>query len=139
MAERNIKIENLSNNKVTLNFKSFNGKIYPIMEKGAVKITEDELSYLMNTSKVFRAGILKIVNDEILSGEIDKEELNSNNTFTDDDILALLKKTQKQLTVDLKGIDSIDVIKRINEKAVELDKSIRVIGIIENRLEELMS
>lgn len=139
MAGRNIKIDNLLNSKVTLNLKDFNGKIYPIRPKGFVKITEEELSFVMNVSKVFKDGILKVSNKEVLSEDIDKTELESNNALTDEDINTLLKKTQKQLKVELQSIDSIDVIKRILEKANELDKSVKFIEIIEKRLEELIS
>lgn len=139
MSERNVKIQSLSKANGRINLTEFNGKSYPIKAKSSVKITEDELSYLMNSSNALKDGTLKVMNEEILSADIDKDELVTDNAFSDRDIEELLKKQFKAIESGLNKIDNIDVVKRILEKANELDKSVKVVGLIENRIEKLMA
>lgn len=137
--ERNVRIDNLTNSKITLNFKDLNEKVYPIRPKGFVKITEEELSYLMNVSTAIKDGLIKVANEDVLTGDINKDELKSDNAFTDNDIVTLLKKPQKALAVELENITSLDVVNRILVKANELDKTVKIVELIESRVEQLMA
>ena len=134
-----IRVQNVANNGVTVNLKDFNDKIIPITGKSFALLTEEELTYVMNTSKIFETGSLQVANKEALSSDIDLDSLKSPNTFTDEDILALLKKTQKQVEVSLENVTNPDVVKRILAKAQELDKSVKVVEAIQLKLESLLS
>lgn len=138
MAKKTVKVVNMINSDVTLNLKDFNDKVLPIKVKGFVKLDEDELSYIMSTSEVFKNGTLAVENKESLSEEVDKEELESSNTLTDKDIANLLRRNYKNLKEGLSEIDSSHTVKRILNYAKDKDKSVKVIEIIENRLEELI-
>ena len=134
-----IKVQNVANNGVTVNLKEFNDKIIPIAGNSFAFLTEEELTYVMNTSKIFETGSLQVANKEALSSDIDLDSLKSPNTFTDEDILTLLKKTQKQVEISLENVTSPDVVKRILAKAQELDKSVKVVGAIQLKLESLLN
>lgn len=134
-----IRVQNVANNGVTVNLKEFNDKIIPIAGKSFAFLTEEELTYVMNTSKIFETGSLQVANKEALSSDIDLDSLKSPNTFTDEDILTLLKKTQKQVEVSLENVTNPDVVKRILAKAQELDKSVKVVGAIQLKLESLLN
>lgn len=127
------KVVNLLRSGVTINLRGFNNKEIPLAPNGFSYITEEELAYIRNTSKIFETGDLKI------EGELPKdiEIPESPNALSDDDILKMLKKTQKQIEQDLQNIDNYQVCKRILDIAKEQDKSIKVINLIENRLNEL--
>jgi len=137
MEKKNVKIQNLNASKIRLNFIKLNGRTVPIAGNGIAKITEDELLYLMNNSQAIKKGSIKVINEDELSNDIDKEDLLSPNVLTEDEIVELLKKSQATVKKEIAEIDSLEVIERIFNKANELDKSVKLIAIIEERLEEL--
>lgn len=138
MVKKNVKVENTTKSRVTINLKGFNDKCYAVKAKGSVAIDEDELNYIMNTSQVFKMGTLRVVNKEELVDSVDVTELESPNALSDAGIDLFLKKTQKSLMTELEKIDSIQVIQKILDRANELDKTVRVIEMIETRLEQLL-
>lgn len=133
MAEEQIKVLNLAKNDVTINLTGFNGKTKPIKQGGFAFLTPDELAYVRNTSIAFEKGTLKVDGNAPEGIDIP----NSPNALTNDDIAKMLKQPQKQLALALEEIDNINVVRNILEVAKEQDKSIKVIEIIENRIEEL--
>lgn len=137
MERKNVKIQNLNASKVKLNFTKLNGRTVLINGNGTVKISEDELMYLINSSNVIKKGSIKIVNENELSNDIDKDDLVSPNSLSDDGIIELLKKSQASIKKEIAEVDSIETIERILNKAHELDKSVKLIAILEERLEEL--
>jgi hypothetical protein len=135
VAEKRIKVISTVNNDITINLRTFNGKQIPLPKKGFVYLTEDEIAYILNTSNAFRIGILKVEKPEEVDPNLDIPA--SPNALTDEDLLAILKKTQKQLAVELDNITSKQIVERVMELAREHDKSIRVIDIIQKRIDEL--
>lgn len=130
-----IKVINTRKNVITINLSSFNGKVIPLSQNGFAYLTEDEFSYLINTSKVFNLGILKVDAGQQVPEDIEVPV--SPNALTDDDIVKMLKLTQKSFAIELNKITDIQIAKRIFEIAKELDKSIKIIEMIEAKIEEL--
>lgn len=136
MAKRNIKIENPNKHEVTINLKEFNGRVIPIKGNGIAMLEEDELAYVVTSSQVFNRGTLRVANKQELT-VIDKSDLESPNALTDEEVVAMLKN-QKALETALLQIDNERVLKRVLEKANELNKSVKMVGMIEARIEELL-
>lgn len=137
MAEQQFKVLNLTGSPVNINLTAFNGKVKPIAPKGFTFLFEDELAYVRNTSVAFQRGTLKV--DESTPAPSNVEIPESPNALNDEDIADLLKKPQKQIAIALEEIDNVAVVRQILESAKELDKSVKIIDIIENRLEELLT
>lgn len=138
MEKKRVRVKNLTSHKVTVNLTDFNGRKIVVMPKLTGILTEEELAYVMNTSKVFQKGTLKVENKESLSEDIFVEDLESKNALSDEDIKAILGKAQKTIKKELDGIDNIHVAKRMLTVANELDKSVKVIDMIEARIEDLL-
>jgi len=135
MAEK-IKVLNLTESGVNINLTAFNGKVIPVSPKGFCFLSADELAYVRNTSIAFERGTLKVADAAQVPEDIDIPQ--SPNALTDADIVALLKKPQKQLGIALEEIDNAEVVRKILEAAKEQDKSVKVIETIEARLNELI-
>ncbi len=140
MAKKDVKVLNMIDSSVTVNLKDFSDRVITIKAKGFGMLSEDELAYVMSNSQVFKKGTLSVSENskEKLSDNIHKEELESPNALTAKEISNLLRRSQRNLKAGLEEIDSIQTLKRILDYAKESDKSIKVIEIINSRLEKLM-
>lgn len=129
------KVKSTSNSPVTINLTDLNGKKYPVPPKGFAYLDEDELAYLINTSKIFEVGSLVVDRNTVPEGI---EIVDSPNALTDENITELLKKPVKQLVDDLAEITEVNVIDRILEAANKQDKSVKVVQTIEARKQQLL-
>jgi hypothetical protein len=135
MAEK-IKVLNPLKSKITINLVLLNGKQIPVASKGFAYVTAEELAYIQNTSKAFELGFLKVDPKAALPEEIEIPD--SPNSMTDEDITKLLKKPSRQVEYHLANIENVHVARRILELAKEQDKSVKVVEVIQARLEALL-
>jgi hypothetical protein len=131
-----IKVISLRSNDVALNLTALNGKVIPIAGKGFAYLSEDELAYVMNTSKIFERGILKVVDAEKVSDIIDIPD--SPNALAQADIVAMMKLTQPKLVAKLADITDRQVVEEILKVAKDNDKSVKFVDAIQNRLAEII-
>lgn len=129
-----IKVRNLGKSVVRINLVNLNGKAIPINPKGFAFLDKDEVAYLRNTSRAFEAGILKIEDEEVAK-ELDV--VDTPNAVDEEEIAKIMKMSQVKLNARLAEIDNVGVVEAILEEAMKLDKSVKFIEIIENRIEEL--
>jgi hypothetical protein len=130
-----IRVDSTRNNEIGINLGKFNGKMIPVSPKGFAYLSEDELTYVINTSDAFKRGILVVMNKEKVSEDIDIPT--SPNALSKEDLSAIMKLPQAQLKIKLQEITERKVVQEILENAKANDKSIKFIDIIESRLEEL--
>lgn len=131
-----IKVINVSRTSVMINLSMLTGKTYPLKPNAFAFLTEDEISYIQNTSSAFKRGFLKIDESKPLPDTV--EIVESKNALPEDEMEKFLSKTQKVIKHDLSEMDNMFVLKDLVAKAKELDKSVRVIDMIESRIEELI-
>ncbi|MGE6227627.1 hypothetical protein [Paenibacillus chitinolyticus] len=132
-----VKVINLTASQVNINLTEMsNGKVVPIKPHAFALLSADELAYVRNTSAAFDRGTLRVDNMESVPAEIDIPD--SPNALTQNDIVALLKKPQKQIQLSIDEIDSVNVIRMILNTAKEQDKPVKVVEAIETRLNELL-
>ena len=136
MAEK-IKVVNSLKSRITINLTKLNGKEIPIEKNGFALLTVDELAYLQNVSKAFDLGYLRLAPKQIIPEEV--EIADSFNAISDEEISKLLQKPVKTLESELVKLTNVYVLKRVLEIAGEQDKSVKVMKIIEDRIENLLS
>lgn len=135
--ENKFKVQNLTKSAVTVNLTALNGRTKPIAPNGFTYLNEDELAYLRNTSRCFERGTLAI--SEATPAPLELEIPLSHNALTNDDIQALIKKPSKALATALEDIDSIQLVREIREVAIEAEKSIKHVEVIDARIESLLA
>jgi len=132
-----IKVVNPLRSRCTINLRNFNGKSIPVEKNnGFAFLSEDEFAYVCNTSKVFEDGFLVVALNQQVDEDIELPP-KSSNALTKEDMIKLVKKPAKQIENELAKITNFQVMKVILETAHKEDKSVKVIGLIQSRLEQL--
>lgn len=138
--ENKNKIINDFDVNINLNFKALNGKITNIPPKSYAFISDDELLYLSHSSTILADGLVRI-DDKNTNGKEIPEEVKSvikeENIFDDKRYKGLLKKTNAQLTKELKEITNIDALKELLRLAFDAEKPKSYTDLLEKRIEEL--
>lgn len=138
--ENKNKIINDFDVNINLNFKALNGKITNIPPKSYAFISDDELLYLSHSSTILADGLVRI-DDKNTNGKEIPEEVKSvikeENIFDDKRYKELLKKTNAQLTKELKEITNIDALKELLRLAFDAEKPKSYTDLLEKRIEEL--
>lgn len=131
-----VKVFNPHKHRVCINLSNYNGKEIPVNGEGFALLTEDELSYVLSSSKAFEKGVLKLADKQTTT--LDIEIPVSANALTDQDILDLIKKPKAQIDLILAKIDNQKVLQRIIEMSKEQGKSIKLIDSFQKRLDEIL-
>lgn len=138
--ENKNKIINDFDVNINLNFKALNGKITNIPPKSYAFISDDELLYLSHSSTILADGLVRI-DDKNTNGKEIPDEVKSvikeENIFDDKRYKELLKKTNAQLTKELKEITNIDALKELLRLAFDAEKQKSYTDLLEKRIEEL--
>lgn len=138
--ENKNKIINDFDVNINLNFKALNGKITNIPPKSYAFISDDELLYLSHSSTILADGLVRI-DDKNTNGKEIPDEVKSvikeENIFDDKRYKELLKKTNAQLTKELKEITNIDALKELLRLAFDAEKPKSYTDLLEKRIEEL--
>lgn len=138
--ENKNKIINDFDVNINLNFKALNGKITNIPPKSYAFISDDELLYLSHSSTILADGLVRIDNKNTSGKEIPdevKSVIKEENIFDDKRYKELLKKTNAQLTKELKEITNIDALKELLRLAFDAEKPKSYTDLLEKRIEEL--
>lgn len=138
--ENKNKIINDFDVNINLNFKALNGKITNIPPKSYAFISDDELLYLSHSSTILADGLVRIDNKNTNGKEIPEEVksvIKEENIFDDKRYKELLKKTNAQLTKELKEITNIDALKELLRLAFDAEKPKSYTDLLEKRIEEL--
>ncbi len=133
------RIENcLIGGSVVINLMGLNQREILVPKGGFIFLKEEELSWVISQSKVFEKGILRVVNKDELSEEIKEELPDSKDALTVKDIPYFLELTQAKLTKELKEISREDFLRELSKKSNDIDKSVKFIKVIDDRIEELL-
>lgn len=125
---------------INLNFKAFNGKITNIPPKSYAFITDDELLYLSHSSSILSDGLIRVEGKGAEENEIPdevKSVIREENIFDEKRYNDLLKKTNAQLSKELKDITNIDALKELLRLANDAEKQKSYTDLLEKRIEEL--
>lgn len=111
------------------------GKSFKMKPNSVVSVDEDELNYLMNECQgAFKKGYLEVV-------DVDKEckidIVKTENVMSDEEIEALLNAQFTKIKSQINKIEETRLLKEIRQKAEELNKSNKVLELIDARIKEV--
>lgn len=111
------------------------GRSFNLKPNSVVSVDEDELNYLTNECEgAFKKGYLQVVGlDEGCNIDIVETE----NVMSDDEMETLLNAPFKKIQSEINKINETRLLKEIRQKAEELNKSNKVIELIDNRIKEV--
>lgn len=130
------KIKNISRGNFFLSLDQVSrGKHFELRPNSVVTVNEDELNYLMvECPNAFKKGYLEVID----TGEIkDVDVIETENKMTDAEIEQLLGYQFAKMKSQLNKITATHLLKDIRAKAEELNKSNKVIEVIDNRIKEV--
>lgn len=130
------KIKNVSRTHFFLSLDQVTrGKHFELKPNSVVTVNEDELNYLMvECPNAFKKGYLEVVD----TGEIkDVEVVETENKMTDEEMEELLGYPFAKMKSQMNKITATHLLKEIRAKAEELNKSNKVIEVIDNRIKEV--
>lgn len=136
MAEKLIKVQNVSRNRFTLNL-SFvtTKKILRLNPDTVVDITLEEYTYLTTQCPgAFEKGKLKIIK---VDENLEITPIESDNVMSNEDIEVLMNLTLPKLKTKVSEITTTSLLKDIRLKAVEVGKQDKFIEVIDSRIVEL--
>lgn len=136
MANKVAKVLNISSADFLLTFDEIEkGKKFNLSPNASVAIDEDELNYLNNECpNAFKKGYLKIVDiEDGVTVDIPVTE----NEMTDSDMEELLNSPFTRIKSQVKKIEESHVLKDLRMKAEEMNKSSKVMDIIDERIKEV--
>lgn len=142
-----LSVKNNLKSEVYLGFQNFNGRQVVIKPGLSALLSEEEISYITNTSSVFKLGSLTVENPEKLS-LMRKEDVQPEKSAQpkkaskdsgeyDDRVAKYLDKTQDELKRHLGMVKDIEFVKSLISEAKKVKKSESFIKICEDKLEEL--
>lgn len=136
MSTKICKVKNISNGVFVLALDEVEkGKRFKMRPNSEVAITEDELNYLNNEcSGAFALGYLEIVDLNEDSG-VDAPE--THNKLTDEDMEDMLNAPFMKFKSQVGKIEVSHVLKDLRMKAEEMNKSNKIIEIIDARIEQV--
>lgn len=119
----------LSLNQVTA------GRSFKMKPNSVVSVDEDELNYLMNDCQgAFKKGYLQVID---LDEECKIDIVETENVMSDEEIEALLNAQYQKIKSQINKIEETRLLKEIRQKAEELNKSTKVIELIDARIKEV--
>lgn len=136
MANKIAKVMNVSSADFLLTFDEIEkGKKFTLKPNSAVAIDEDELIYLNNECpNAFKKGYLKIVDvDSSVTVDVPVTE----NEMTEDDMEKLLDSPFMKIKSQVNKIEESHVLKDLRMKAEEMNKSSKIMDIIDDRIKEV--
>lgn len=136
MSKKICKVKNVSRSDFLLTFELIEkGKRFTLKPNSSVAIDEDELNYLVNEcSGCFQKGYLEIVDLEP-TATVDVPA--TENKMTDEEMEELLNYPFAKLKSHVNKIDVSHLLKELRIKAEEMNKSSKVIEIIDARIAEV--
>lgn len=136
MSNKVAKVKNISSSNFLLTFDEINkGKKFNLKPNSAVAIDEDELNYLNNECpNAFKKGYLKIVDvEDGVTVDIPVTE----NEMTESDMEELLGSPFAKIKSQVGKITESHILKDLRMKAEEMNKSSKVMDIIDERIKEV--
>ena len=136
MGAKICKVKNISRRDFVLTFEEIEkGKKFKMRPDSTVAIDEDELNYLNNECpNAFKKGYLKIVDfDESVTADIPETE----NEMTKKEMEQLLNAQFTKMKSQINKIEVSHLLKELRTKAEELNKSSKVIDVIDARIKEV--
>lgn len=136
MGAKICKVKNISRRDFVLTFEEIEkGKKFKMRPDSTVAIDEDELNYLNNECpNAFKKGYLKIVDfDESVTADIPETE----NEMTEKEMEQLLNAQFTKMKSQINKIEVSHLLKELRTKAEELNKSSKVIDVIDARIKEV--
>lgn len=136
MGKKIAKVKNISSSEFLLTLDEVSkGKKFNLKPNSIVGIDEDELNYLSNECpNAFRDGYLEIIDlDDGLGIDAPVTE----NKMTDEDMENLLNAQFNKMKSQINKIEVSHVLKELRIKAEELNKSNKVLEIIDERIKEV--
>lgn len=130
------KIKNVSRSLFFLSLDQVSrGKHFELKPNSVVTVNEDELNYLMTECpRAFKKGYLEVID----SGDISNVDIiETENKMTEEEIEELLNYQFTKMKSHLNKITASHLLKDIRAKAEELNKSNKVIEVIDNRIKEV--
>lgn len=136
MSKKICKVKNVSRSDFLLTFELIEkGKRFTLKPNSSVAIDEDELNYLVNEcSGCFQKGYLEIVD---LEPTATVDVPTTENKMTDEEMEELLNYPFAKLKSHVNKIDVSHLLKELRIKAEEMNKSSKVIEIIDARIAEV--
>lgn len=136
MANKIAKVMNVSSTDFLLTFDEIEkGKKFTLKPNSAVAIDEDELIYLNNECpNAFKKGYLKIVD---VDGSVTIDVPVTENEMTEDDMEKLLDSPFMKIKSQVNKIEESHVLKDLRMKAEEMNKSSKIMDIIDDRIKEV--
>lgn len=136
MKEKIAKVKNISASNFLLTFSAIDkGKKFELKPNASVSIDADELNYLNNNCpNAFKKGYLEIVDlDESAGVEAPVTE----NKYTKEDMVEILNYPFAKMKSQVNKIEVSHVLKEMRTMAEELNKSSKVIEILDARIAEV--
>ena len=136
MGAKICKVKNISRRDFVLTFEEIEkGKKFKMRPDSTDSIDEDELNYLNNECpNAFKKGYLKIVDfDESVTADIPETE----NEMTKKEMEQLLNAQFTKMKSQINKIEVSHLLKELRTKAEELNKSSKVIDVIDARIKEV--
>lgn len=136
MSKKIAKVKNVSVREFNLTFEEIEkGKKFTMQPNSTVAIDEDELIYLTNECpNAFKKGYLEIIDlDESTGLEAPVTE----NKMTEDEMEELLNSPFTKIKSQVNKIEVTHLLKELRVKAEEMDKSSKVMDVIDSRIKEV--
>jgi hypothetical protein len=136
MSKKICKVKNVSHSDFLLTFEMIEkGKRFTLKPNASVAIDEDELNYLKNECEgCFKKGFLEIVDlDESVVADVPVTE----NKMTEEQMEEILSYPFPKLKSQINKIEVTHLLKELRIKAEEMNKSSKVIEIIDARIAEV--
>lgn len=136
MSEKICKVKNVSSHEFTLTFERIEkGKVFVMKPNATVSIDADELNYLNNEcSGAFSKGYLQIV-DLQEGSTVDAPE--TKNAMTREEMEEILNSSFAKMKSQINKIEMSHVLKDLRLMAEEMNKSSKVIELIDARIEQV--
>lgn len=111
------------------------GRSFKMKPGSLVSVDEDELNYLMNDCQgAFKKGYLQVVD---LDEECKIDIVETENVMSDEEIETLLNAQFTKIKSQINKIEESRLLKEIRQKADELNKSNKVLELIDARIKEV--
>ena len=129
-------IKNVSKHNFLLSLNQVSaGRIFKMKPNSVVSVDEDELNYLMNECQgAFGKGYLQVI-------ELDKDckvdIVETKNVMSDEQMETLLNSPFNKIKSEIKKIEESRLLKELRQKAEELNKSSKVLELIDVRIAEV--